>query len=76
MPPLASFDSPKWHWRQNWVVEEADPNGTLTVFGLYGPLMKKYFAYVPVALPAIGFPVPTTEYTFIECWSWQVVQTT
>ncbi len=52
----------------------------LTVFGLYGPLMKKYFAYVPVLLPAIVFapaPVPpTTEYTFIECWSWQVVQTT
>jgi len=48
----------------------------LTVFGLYGPLMKKYFAYVPVLLPAIVFapaPVPpTTEYTFIECWSWQV----
>ena len=20
---LASFDSPKWHWRQNWVVEGA-----------------------------------------------------
>ena len=44
--------------------------------GLYGALMKKYFAYVPLVWPAIGFPAPTTEYTFIECWSWQVVQTT
>ena len=36
--------------------------------------MKKNFAYVPVAEPAIGLFVDAA-YTFILCWSWQVVQT-
>src|ERR1035437_6601113 len=31
---LASLDSPKWHWRQNWVVEGAFVLATLLMFGL------------------------------------------
>src|SRR5580692_2081098 len=31
---LASFDSPKWHWRQNCVVEGALVLATLLMFGL------------------------------------------
>jgi len=40
---LASFASPKWHCRQNWVVEGAWLEPYLPwLFGLHGPLMKKY----------------------------------
>ena len=38
---LASFASPKWHWRQNCVVEGAFALDTVLMFGLYGPFTKK-----------------------------------
>ena len=41
---LASFASPKWHWRQNCVVEGALVLPTLLMFGLYGPFTKKKVA--------------------------------
>ena len=46
----------------------------MTSLRLYGPLMKKNFAYVPVV--AAGDRAGRGRGIHVhECWSWQVVQT-
>ena len=74
---FASLDSPKWHSRQNCVVEGAVlPVGSGVMFGLYGALTKNIVAYhLPPPSAAIWFAVLEVN-TVMTCWLWQVVQTT